>query len=166
VSTADEIRKALGNYATGVTVITARNGEDLCGLTANSFTSVSLRPPLLLFCIGRARTSYEVFRRAETFSVNVLSAAQKHLAERFASSGKEKWVGIDHSVDEFGNAIFPGATASFSCRKRQIIDAADHMIVLGEVFGFHEDRNHSPLVYCRSRYCLTIDVSQHVCPAA
>src|SRR5580698_3289251 len=115
----DEVRKALGNYATGVTVITARDGNDFCGLTANSFTSVSLAPPLLLFCIGRTRASYEVFRKAETFSINVLSAAQRHLSERFASSGKEKWMGIDFVEDALGNPIFPGAAASFSCKKWQ-----------------------------------------------
>lgn len=161
MSTVDGIKRALSNYATGVTVITARDGRDLCGLTANSFTSVSLTPPLLLFCVGRARASYEVFRRAETFSINVLSAAQKHLSERFASSGKEKWLGIEYAEDELGNAIFPGAAASFSCRKRQIVDAADHMIVLGEVLDYREDRNDSPLVYCRSSYCLPVDLNRH-----
>lgn len=161
MGTVDGIRRALSNYATGVTVITARDGRELCGLTANSFTSVSLTPPLLLFCVGRARTSYDVFRKAETFSINVLSAAQKHLSERFASSGKEKWLGIDYAEDELGNAIFPGAAAAFSCRKRQIVDAADHMIVLGEVMDFREDRNDSPLVYCRSSYCLPVDLNRH-----
>jgi 4-hydroxyphenylacetate 3-hydroxylase, reductase component len=166
VATRNEIRRALGNYATGVTVITARDGNDFCGLTVNSFTSVSLAPPLLLFCVGRARASYEVFRKAETFSINVLSVTQKHLSERFASSGKEKWTGVDFAVDALGNAIFPGAAASFSCRKRQMVDAADHMIVLGEVLSFSEDRTHGPLVYCRSAYCLAVDLDQQVCPAA
>ena len=162
----DEIRKALSNYATGVTVITARDGNDFCGLTANSFTSVSLAPPLLLFCVARARTSYEVFRKAESFSINVLSAAQKHLSERFASSGREKWMGVDFAMDALGNAIFPGAAASFSCRKRQMVDAADHMIVLGEVLSFAEDRAHSPLVYCRSAYCRAVDLDQQIYPVA
>ncbi|KRQ15797.1 flavin reductase family protein [Bradyrhizobium manausense] len=166
MSSATGIRSALSNYATGVTVITARDGDGLCGLTANSFTSVSLSPPLLLFCIGRARASFEVFRRSETFSVNVLSATQKHLSDRFASSGKEKWRGIEYAEDEFGNAIFPGSAATFSCRKKEMVDAADHMIVLGEVLGFREDRKHSPLVYCRSSYCLPVDLDREPRPAA
>jgi flavin reductase (DIM6/NTAB) family NADH-FMN oxidoreductase RutF len=158
VSATDDIRKVLGNYATGITVITARDGEDLCGLTANSFVSVSVAPPILLFCVGRSCASYEVFRKAETFSINVLSVDQRHLSERFAASGREKWLGVDYAVDELGNAIFPGAAASFSCHKRQMIDAADHMIVLGEVVGFREDRKHSPLVYCRSSYCVPVGI--------
>jgi flavin reductase (DIM6/NTAB) family NADH-FMN oxidoreductase RutF len=153
-----EIRKAFGSYATGVTIITTRVAGQLYGLTANSFTSVSLSPPILLFCIGRSRNSFEAFRSTLSFTINVLSSSQRELSERFAASGEDKWVGVDFLDDEMGNAIFPGAAAAFTCSKSQTIDAADHMIVLGEVLNFRQSQDRLPLVYCRSRYCLPIDM--------
>jgi flavin reductase (DIM6/NTAB) family NADH-FMN oxidoreductase RutF len=148
------IRKALGTFATGVTVITTRVGGELHGLTANSFTSVSLEPPVLLFCIGRARRCYEAFARTGSFSINVLNAGQRGLSDRFATSGADKWRELDYVDDGFGNVMFPDAAAVFSCAKREMIEAGDHMIVLGEVLRFQENAGVDPLVYCRSRYCV------------
>ena len=86
IATSD-LRKALGCFATGVTVITTRIAERQFGFTANSFTSVSLSPPTILFCIGTARASYVAFRSATSFTVNVLSSSQRTLSDRFATSG-------------------------------------------------------------------------------
>jgi len=142
-----EIRKALGSFATGVTVITTRVGGQLHGLTANSFTSVSLAPPVLLFCIGRSRKSYAAFADTETFTVNVLNSSQRSLSDRFATSSGDKW-------RDLGNVMFPEAAAVFNCAKRQMIESGDHMIVLGEVLRFQQNAAVDPLVYCRSQYCV------------
>jgi flavin reductase (DIM6/NTAB) family NADH-FMN oxidoreductase RutF len=154
-----DLRKALGSFATGVTVVTTRVDGRLYGFTANSFTSVSLVPPVLLFCIGRSRNSYDAFRAAESFTINVLSASQRDLSDRFASSGEDKWRGVSYLDDDLGNARFPEAAAAFMCTKRETIDAADHMIVLGEVQSLRQDHDAMPLVYCRSRYCLPVDMA-------
>src|ERR1700678_4088429 len=98
-----DLRKAFGSYATGVTVITTRVAGRLYGLTANSFTSVSLSPPILLFCIGQSRNSFDAFRRAESFTINVLSSTQQELGQSFAASGEEKWRGVEFDEDAFGN---------------------------------------------------------------
>lgn len=149
-----EIRKALGNFATGVTVITTRVGGRFYGLTANSFTSVSLAPPVLLFCIDRSRQCYDAFTDTGTFTVNVLNSSQRGLSDRLATSGDDKWRELSYDEDHLGNAMFPDAAAVFSCAKRQTIESGDHMIVLGEVLGFRQNAAVEPLVYCRSRYCV------------
>lgn len=154
-----DLRKALGSYATGVTIVTTRLDGRLHGFTANSFTSVSLTPPILLFCIGKSRSSYEAFRRAGSFTINVLSAAQRDLSDRFASSGEDKWRDVAFAEDDLGNASFPDAVATFTCAMQTTIDAGDHMIVLGEVVGLRQSHEQPPLVYCRSRYCLPVDLA-------
>lgn len=153
-----EIRKALGCFATGVTVITTRVDGRHHGLTANSFTSVSLAPPVLLFCIGRARQCYDAFAFTGTFTVNVLNSSQRGLSDRFATSGDEKWHELRYAEDALGNAMFPDAAAVFSCAKRQTVEAGDHLIVLGEVVRFHQNSAVDPLVYCRSQYCVPADM--------
>ena len=149
-----EIREALGSFATGVTVITTRVDGQLYGLTANSFTSVSLAPPVLLFCIGRARRCYDAFAFTDSFTINVLNSTQRGLSDRFATSGDDKWRELRYVEDALGNVMFPDAAAVFSCAKRQTIEAGDHMIVLGEVVRFHQNTTVDPLVYCRSQYCV------------
>lgn len=154
-----DLRKALGCFATGVTVITTRIAEKQFGFTANSFTSVSLSPPTILFCIGRARASYVPFRSATSFTVNILSADQRDLSDRFATSGDDKWQGVEFTEDALGNAVFAGAAAAFTCHKRSTIEEADHAIVLGEIMDFRQCRERTPLVYCQSRYCLPREVA-------
>jgi flavin reductase (DIM6/NTAB) family NADH-FMN oxidoreductase RutF len=149
-----EIHKALGSFATGVTVITTRVGGRFYGLTANSFTSVSLAPPVLLFCIGRSRHSYGAFAVTCTFTVNVLNSMQSDLSDRFATSGDDKWRELLYVEDDLGNAMFPDSVAVFSCAKRQTIESGDHLIVLGEVLGFRQNAVLDPLVYCRGQYCV------------
>ncbi|MDO9459470.1 MAG: flavin reductase family protein, partial [Alphaproteobacteria bacterium] len=89
-------RRALSLYATGVTVITTRVAGETVGLIANSFTSISLAPALLLFCIGRSRNSFDAFRETKSFAVNVLRTTQRQLSDSFASSGPEKWTGLEY----------------------------------------------------------------------
>lgn len=154
-----DLRRALSLYATGITIITTRIAGVMVGLTANSFTSISLAPPLLLFCIGRSRNSFDAFRTAPSFAVNVLSSKQRELSDAFASSGQEKWSGVEYLDDRLGNPVFSEAAAVFSCFRREIIDAADHMIVIGEISDYRQCQEALPLIYCRSRYCLPVDVS-------
>ncbi len=148
------LKKVFGSFATGVAVITTHLDGRHFGFTANSFTSVSLLPPVVLFCIGRTRASYDAFHAARSFNVNILSASQRKVSDRFARSGVDKWDGIEFTEDLVGNAVLADAVASISCRKISMIDQADHAVVFGEVLEFSQCPQRLPLIYYRSGYCL------------
>lgn len=128
-------------------------------MTANSFTSVSLSPPLLLFCIGKSRSSYQAFVEGGSFAINVLNAAQRGLSQVFSSTGTDKWAGVEFVPDALGNAALADAVATFLCRKIHMVPAADHMIVLGEVTDLVQRTDLQPLVYCRSQYCSAVELA-------
>lgn len=146
------LRRALGGFATGVTVTTALGPDGRpAGFTANSFTSVSLEPPLVLVCLGRGAASYPVFAEAGSFAVNVLSADQQEVARVFATRGADKFASVAWGPRETGAPVFRGVAAWFECRMRERIDAGDHVIVIGEVVGFGRG-TAAPLVYCGGRF--------------
>ncbi|SDZ80229.1 flavin reductase family protein [Rubrimonas cliftonensis] len=146
------LRRALGGFATGVTVTTALGPDGRpAGFTANSFTSVSLEPPLVLVCLGRGAASYPVFAQADGFAVNVLSADQQEVARVFATRGADKFASVAWGPRETGAPVFRGVAAWFDCRMRERIDAGDHVIVIGEVIGFGRAAA-APLLYCGGRF--------------
>ena len=157
----DAFRRALGSYATGVTVITTQSDGQLAGLTANSFTSVSLRPPLILFCISRTSQSLPVFLGATHFAVNVLASDQVQLASRFASSGGNKFSSFNWRPGRGSSPLLQGVAATFECRMHSTIDAGDHMVMLGEVEHF--SRFSRPiLLFAHGRFGLAVDYSEPV----
>jgi flavin reductase (DIM6/NTAB) family NADH-FMN oxidoreductase RutF/pimeloyl-ACP methyl ester carboxylesterase len=145
-------RKALGNYLTGVTVVATvgRDGEAR-GFTANSFTSVSLSPPLVLVCINRNSASAESFREGKGFSVNVLSERQSDISTIFATRDADRFAKVAWQKGPSGNPILDDVTAWFDCRQHAIIDAGDHFILIGEVEGFGKAPSN-PLGYCRGAH--------------
>jgi len=146
-----EFRNVLGTFLTGVTVVTTTGTEGPRGFTANSFTSVSLDPPLVLICISRFARSYDLFAQAETYSINILSEAQKDVSSIFATSAADKFERVRWSQGENGAPSIEGVTALLECRRRDVFDAGDHVILLGEVTGFsHTPQN--PLGYYRGGY--------------
>jgi flavin reductase (DIM6/NTAB) family NADH-FMN oxidoreductase RutF len=137
------LRKALGAFATGVTIVTARalgsgtaEGGDPVGFTANSFTSVSLDPPLLLVCLAHTAASYKVFCDTESFAVNVLSAAQQQTAMLFATRGADKFGTTSWHPGVMGAPLIDGCLARFDCAMHQRVAAGDHDIIMGRVIGF------------------------------
>ncbi|MGQ4615847.1 flavin reductase [Nocardia sp. R7R-8] len=144
---ARELRRALGQYATGVTVVTARgaNGRKV-GMTANSFTSVSIDPPLVLWCPGKNAPSLPAFSEATHFAISVLAADQEHLARQFSTPAPDKFAEIDLIEGTGGTPILPEAVAQFECRTVQCIDAGDHVIFIGEVESFRSD-GREPLIF-------------------
>ena len=117
---AQEFRAALGMFATGVTIVTARTGEGrLIGLTANSFNSVSLTPPLVLWSLSRAAASMAVFSAGSHYAINVLAADQKQLAERFAMKGADRWNGVTFDPGAGGAPLLHGAAATLECFNRR-----------------------------------------------
>ena len=146
------LRRALGAFVTGVTVVTTRDaaGEPV-GLTVNSFNAVSLSPPLVLWSLATKAASYDAFRQAEHFAVNILSAGQKNLSERFAKTGGEKFAEIPWQDDVAGMPLLDGVSASFTCRNLHQYPGGDHLIFIGEVLDFHQ-HGEPPLVYANGRY--------------
>ncbi|MBX9834116.1 MAG: flavin reductase family protein, partial [Burkholderiaceae bacterium] len=114
-----EFRDALGMFATGVTIVTARDAQgDLIGLTANSFNSVSLDPPLVLWSLSRAAASMAAFANGSHYAINVLAADQKALAERFATRGVDRWSGVEHNPGISDAPVLAGCAATFECFNR------------------------------------------------
>ena len=134
------LRRAFGSFMTGVTVVTckAADGTPL-GFTANSFSSVSLDPPLLRVCPGRFLSSYDSFASCSHFAVNVLAEGQEDVANTFATFKGDRFARTPHRADPHGNVLIDGALAQFSCTTHQVVDAGDHAILLGEVRAFHHD---------------------------
>lgn len=130
----NDFKAALGCWGSGVCVITASDGEGrLGGLTASSFTSVSLDPPLVLFCLGKDSTSYGVFERADGFLIHILAAGQESLSNLFASKDSDKFEQVDYREGPEGAPILNGCLAVLECSAQQKITAGDHMILVGEV---------------------------------
>lgn len=131
------LRSALGTFATGVTIVTALSPDGTpAGFTANSFTSVSLEPPLLLVCLAHTAASYGIFRAAESFAVNVLEVGQEETAKRFASRGADKFGPTAWAEGTRGAPLIKGSLAIFDCALHQRLKAGDHDILMGRVLGF------------------------------
>ena len=147
-----ELRRVMGHFATGVTVITTRdeNGRPF-GLTANAVTSVSLTPPLILVCVDKTADTYPYFERSKVFTVNILSDGQEGVSRRFATTGIEKFEGIGYHRTETGCAILDDAVGHIDCRIVDSYDAGDHTIYMGEVLA--ADANDvPPLLFFRGGY--------------
>ncbi len=129
-----QFRQALGQFATGVTVITTRqaNGQ-FYGLTANSFNSLSLEPPLVLWSLSNASSSMATFSGNSHYVINVLAADQGHLAERFAKRLDNRFEGVEFSLSRTGQPILKGAVAWFECHNHRRYPEGDHVIFVGEV---------------------------------
>jgi flavin reductase (DIM6/NTAB) family NADH-FMN oxidoreductase RutF len=148
-------RHALGQFATGVTIITARAKDGRAiGLTVNSFTSVSLDPPLVLWCLSRQATEFSALNAASHFAVNVLSARQHHLSRQFATTLANKFTGVESEEALDASPLLKGATAHFICRVAGRFDAGDHVIILGEVEEYRWNEGE-PLVFHSGRYHVT-----------
>ncbi len=147
------LRNALGCFGTGVTIVTTLGRDNRpVGLTANSFTSVSLDPELLLVCLARSSNSIDHFERAEAFAVNVLHLGQKPLAQRFAEPRDDKFDEAEWERWSTGVPILTDSLANFECAKFAEYDGGDHMILVGRVVRVRFDPDQDPLLYYRGDY--------------
>lgn len=159
------LRNAFGAFATGVTVITTRQPDGTPrGFTANSFTSVSLDPPLLLVCLAKTAHSAEVFAGAPHFAVNVLAQDQKAVSGLFASRAPDKFAQCAWSPGPFEVPMIDGALAQFTCASHQLVDAGDHLILIGRVESFATNEGQ-PLGYFRGTY-FSIGIEKDLAEAA
>ena len=151
--TPEEYRAALGQFATGVTLVTARGPDGrLLGLTANSFNSVSLSPPLVLWSLSRQSSSMPGFLAASHYAINVLAADQRLLAERFSRKGIDRYEGVAWRPGLTGAPVIDGAVAVFECRHRSQHDEGDHVIFVGEVEQCSRRLGAAPLVFHGGRF--------------
>ena len=148
-----EFRSALGTFATGVTIVTARGADGgLVGLTANSFNSVSLEPPLVLWSLARSAGSMPAFERGSHYAINILAADQHALAERFASKALDRFADLGFREGSGGAPIIDGAAAVFECFNRSRYEEGDHVIFVGEVEHCERREGAQPLIYHGGRY--------------
>jgi 3-hydroxy-9,10-secoandrosta-1,3,5(10)-triene-9,17-dione monooxygenase reductase component len=147
-----ELRRAFGHFATGVTVVTTTTvGGVRAGITVNSFSSVSLEPPLLLWAIARTANTFEAFRSCTGFAVHVLHAGQAPLAVRFASTSPDRFADIATATSGSGAPLLPDFLARFDCASDGVHDGGDHLILVGRVLAY-ETRAGDPLVFYRGRF--------------
>ena len=148
-----EFRAALGMFATGVTIVTARGADGtLVGLTANSFNSVSLSPPLVLWSRARRAGSMPAFRAGSHYAINILAAEQHALAERFASKVGDRFAGVAWREGTAGAPLIEGAAAVFECFNRSRYEEGDHVIFVGEVERCTHRAGAQPLIFHGGRY--------------
>ena len=146
-----DLRQSLGRFATGVTVVTCLGDKGPCGITANSFSSVSLEPPLVLWNIAKVSNSLRAYLAAERFAINVLGADQQDISHHFAQSDHTVFNGIEYSVSEHGVPVLPGTIACFECRTFETHDCGDHFIIVGEIERFRSN-DGEPLLFFGSDY--------------
>jgi flavin reductase (DIM6/NTAB) family NADH-FMN oxidoreductase RutF/pimeloyl-ACP methyl ester carboxylesterase len=147
-----EFRRALGSFLTGVTIVTTIGAEgEPRGFTANSFTSVSLEPPLVLVCIAKKALGHQAFSTSRGFAINILSEDQKAASGIFASKAPDKFASVAWQPGQTGNPVIDGSVAVFDCDMEQLVDAGDHSILIGRVHDFTHN-GAQPLGYCRGAY--------------
>ena len=160
-----EFRRCLGNFATGVTVITAKSADGTqVGVTANSFNSVSLDPPLILWSIIKTSSSYAVFENSDHFAVNILAADQIDLSNNFAKPSDNKFANVETQSGVGGAPLLQNTAANFQCEKYQVVDGGDHWIMIGKVVAF-ENLGRAPLLYVQGSYAGAIPFTGAKTPA-
>jgi flavin reductase (DIM6/NTAB) family NADH-FMN oxidoreductase RutF len=147
------LRRALGLYTTGVTVITTRTQDGVhTGLTVNSFTSVSLDPPLVLFCLATRSSLLTAFEHAGHFAVNVLAKGQQALSNRFAKPSVNIWEDLKFRTGDCGCALLDGVLGTLECLTHAAYAGGDHLILIGEVIRFDTAPADEPLVFYQGSY--------------
>lgn len=149
----EDLRHILRSFATGVTIISTTDSNGLPkGLTVNSFTSVSLDPPLVLFCIDRNADCFPALVNASHFGVNVLASWQKPLSTRFATRSTAKWSGVAYDKGKSGVPLLGGCLAHLECAKDSSHSGGDHIIMVGRVLRAYRGNSEEPLIFFAGQY--------------
>jgi flavin reductase (DIM6/NTAB) family NADH-FMN oxidoreductase RutF len=156
-----DLRKAFGSFGTGVTIVTTKALDNrLVGVTANSFSSVSLEPAIVLWSLQKTSPNLPAYDDCGRFVINVLSLSQIEHSKRFASPIPNKFEGVDHSLGIEGLPLLTGCAATFECRTIQRLDVGDHILYLGQVEAYqHQDQ--TALLYVQGRYAQSASTELH-----
>jgi flavin reductase (DIM6/NTAB) family NADH-FMN oxidoreductase RutF len=147
------LRQTLGLFPTGIAVVTAKAADgSLYGVTVNSFSSVSLDPPLVLFSLARGLRTLTALLSAEAFAIHLLREDQQHISARFAKPLSNKWEGVRRRAGVTGSPAPTPALAPLECRLYAQYDGGDHVIVVGRIAHIEKDTGSKPLVFFRGRY--------------
>ena len=147
-----KLRNAFGCFVTGVTVMTGRDNNDkLVGMTVNSFSSVSLNPPLALWSIAETATAFDVFREASHFTIHILHAGQEQVSRQFASKNIDKFVGFDYDIGIGDVPRLTDYAARFECSTEFRYPGGDHIILVGRILAF-DKTDKEPLVFYKGQY--------------
>ena len=148
-----DFRKAVAHFPTGVSVVSARApGGSFIGVTANSFSSISLDPPLVSVSLNKSLRSFQHFVDASHFGINILAADQHSISSTFARAGSDKWSWVRSSVGPAGSPFIQPNIAAFECENYAQYEGGDHLIFLGRVIHLEINENADPLVFFRSSY--------------
>lgn len=148
-----DMKSVLSSFCTGVAVITARGADGgPVGMAVQSFSSVSLDPPLVCFCPARTSTTWPRIQAAGAFAVNILAADQQELCRRFAVTGGDKFAGVPWRAGDNGAPLLDGVLATVECDLEAVLDGGDHAIALGRVTALTAHREGAPLLYFRRTY--------------
>lgn len=147
----EQFRDALARWASGVTIITARAGDEPIGMTAASFSSLSLDPPLVLVCIAHSARSHDPITQADGFAVHVLGRGQDEMSARFATAGADKFADYPDQRGAFDAPLLPHGVARLQCERHGLLAGGDHTILVGRVLHV-ELAGTDPLIYCNRAY--------------
>ena len=162
-----EFRNALGQFATGVAIVTAAGGDNRLGATISSFNSVSLDPPLVLFSLLRNSAGFAHWKEAKSYCIAILGESQRDLSNRFAKGGTDKWSGIPDERGRNGAPMVPGALAYFECEPYNICDGGDHEIFGCRVTDFRvSPGGQSSLVFFAGKYRHLLSIDEEARPPA
>jgi flavin reductase (DIM6/NTAB) family NADH-FMN oxidoreductase RutF len=145
-------RAALGCFPTGVAVVTATGTDAPMGITVNSFTSVSLDPPLVLWCLDRKSDRYHVFTKATGYTISVLGTEHESVSARLAKQGEHRLDGVALEHTKLGPPALCDALAVFECAREAVHEGGDHAILVGRVLRFHRHEAGAPLVFFKGKY--------------
>ncbi len=146
-------RRVLGHFATGITVVTGlTENKTPVGLTVNAFTSLSLSPPLVLFCLDKRTASINAFDKGNGFALNMLNKDQQDLSVIFSTKVEDRFAKVEHTFWDTGVPILTGCLANLECKIDAIYDGGDHLIIVGLVGRLHQSDNSSPLIYFNGDY--------------
>jgi 3-hydroxy-9,10-secoandrosta-1,3,5(10)-triene-9,17-dione monooxygenase reductase component len=147
-----EFRKIMGTFATGITVVTTMHKSAPVGITVNSFTSVSLDPPLVLWCLANDADSYDIFANCKNFAVHILHEEQEEISQIFSTKNSSKFENLQWETGEFGAPILKDCASCFQCETEIGYSGGDHIILLGRVKAIENNTEKHPLVYHNSNY--------------
>ncbi|MDB5798105.1 MAG: flavin reductase family protein [Paucimonas sp.] len=147
------LRRMLGQFATGVAVVSARNGDSHECVTVNSFNSVSLDPPLVLFSLHHASSALASFENGSHYGISILDEGNRELSRLFAGRERHRWKECNVEPGHHGGLLVKGAVARMECERWAVYDGGDHRIFVCKVLAFDYNDNSAPLLYFRGRYC-------------
>ena len=149
----NNFKKCMGNFATGITVVTTNTSEGLpCGMTINSFTSLSLEPPLILFNVDKNAHNHDNFANCNKFTVNILSEKQSAISHSFAFPSTIRWDEIDHGISTNKTPKINGCISYIECDIEDIHTGGDHSIIIGRVTKMNIASEENPLIYFKGQY--------------